>query len=153
MKWRGGGVVASGVIRLLTVACRMSAHSSSAAVLSCWILEGTGTRRRTRPTQSIANRVSGWHVVSMLAVLKWGCSQLVYRSLQHGAVHYHAATWGGWRRMNGTTRCLRNSSRHLRAFKLLSVQHLWHCVDKIAHFRVDFCCDQHAAHLYNNYAA
>ncbi len=40
--------------------------------------------------------------VSMLAVQELGCFQLpgiVYRSLQHGAVHYHAATWGdgrGW---------------------------------------------------------
>ncbi len=40
--------------------------------------------------------------VSMLAMQELGCFQLpgiVYRSLQHGAVHYHAATWGngrGW---------------------------------------------------------
>ncbi len=40
--------------------------------------------------------------VSMLAMLELGCFQLpgiVYRSLQHGAVHYHATTWGngrGW---------------------------------------------------------
>ncbi len=38
----------------------------------------------------------------MLAMQELGCFQLpgiVYRSLQHGAVHYHAATWGdshGW---------------------------------------------------------
>ncbi len=40
--------------------------------------------------------------VSMLAMQELGCVQLpgiVYRSLQHGAMHYHAATWGdgrGW---------------------------------------------------------
>ncbi len=40
--------------------------------------------------------------VSMLVMQELGCFQLpgiVYRSLQHGAVHYHAATWGdgrGW---------------------------------------------------------
>jgi len=40
--------------------------------------------------------------VSMLAMQELRCFQLpgiVYRSLQHGAVHYHAATWGdgcGW---------------------------------------------------------
>ncbi len=40
--------------------------------------------------------------VSMLAMQELGCFQLpgiVYRSLQHGAVHYHATTWGdgrGW---------------------------------------------------------
>ncbi len=40
--------------------------------------------------------------VSMLAMQELGCFQLsgiVYRSLQHGVVHYHAATWGdgrGW---------------------------------------------------------
>ncbi len=44
--------------------------------------------------------------VSMLAMQEPRCFQLtgiVYRSLQHGAVHYHAATWGHgreWRRKN-----------------------------------------------------
>ncbi len=36
-------------------------------------------------------------LVSMLAMQELGCFQLpviVYRFLQHGAVHYHAATWG-----------------------------------------------------------
>ncbi len=38
--------------------------------------------------------------VSMLAKQELGCFQLpgiVYRSLHHGAVHYHAATWGDGR--------------------------------------------------------
>ncbi len=55
------------------------------------------------PIQSIQNMLNGWQCpVSMLAMQELGCFQLpgiVYRSLQHGAVHYHAATWGdgrGW---------------------------------------------------------
>ena len=36
------------LIRLLIVACGMMAHSSSMAVLSCWILAGTGTRCHIR---------------------------------------------------------------------------------------------------------
>ncbi len=55
------------------------------------------------PIQSIPNMLNGWHIpVSMLAMQELRCFQLtgiVYRSLQHGVVHYHAATWGdgrGW---------------------------------------------------------
>ncbi len=48
------------------------------------------------PIQSIPNMVNGFTCpVSMLAMQELGCFQLpgiVYRSLQHGAVHYHAAT-------------------------------------------------------------
>ncbi len=51
--------------------------------------------------QSISNMLTGWHVpVSMLVMQELGCFQIpgiVYRSLQHGAVHYHAATWGDGR--------------------------------------------------------
>ncbi len=55
------------------------------------------------PIQSIPNNAH-WVTcpVSMLAMQELGCFQLpgiVYRSLQHGAVHYHAATWAdgrGW---------------------------------------------------------
>ncbi len=46
------------------------------------------------PIQSIPNMLNGCPV-SMLAMKELGCFQLpgvVYRSLQHGAVHYHAAT-------------------------------------------------------------
>jgi hypothetical protein len=45
-------------------------------------------------------------------------SGIVYRSLRHGAVHYHAEMW--WQRMNGTTMGLKISSRYLCAFKLPS---------------------------------
>ncbi len=83
------------LIRLLIVACGMLVHSSSMAVRGCWILAGTGTRchiRRSRASQTCS---MGDMSVSMLAMQELGCFQLpgiVYRSLQHGAVHYHAAT-------------------------------------------------------------
>ncbi len=54
------------------------------------------------PIQSIPNMLNGWHVRWVLAMQELGCFQLpgiVYRSLQHGAVHYHTAKWGdgrGW---------------------------------------------------------
>ncbi len=54
------------------------------------------------PIKSIPNMLNGWHVRWVC----WPCKngdvfsfQELYRSLQHGAVHYHAATWGdgrGW---------------------------------------------------------
>ncbi len=81
------------LIRLLIVACGMLVHSSSMAVCSCWILAGTGTRcrvRRSRASQTCSMGEYAGHA-------RTGCFQLpgiVYRSLQHGAVHYHAATWG-----------------------------------------------------------
>ena len=86
------------LIRLLIVACGMLFHFSSMAVRSCWILAGTGTQCRTR--QSRATWVTC--LVSMQAMEELGHFQLpgiVYRSLQHGAVHYHAETRGdgGWR--------------------------------------------------------
>ena len=75
----------------------MLVPSFSMAVWSCWIVAGTGTH------QSIPIMLNGWLTgVSMLAMQELGCFQLletVYRSLQHGAVHYYAATCGdgrGW---------------------------------------------------------
>ncbi len=56
--------------------------------------------------------------VSMLAMQELGCFQLpgiVYSSLQHGAVHYHALT-------HGTKMGLRISSRYLCAFKMPSIK-------------------------------
>ncbi len=90
------------LIRLLIVACGMLVHSSSMAVRSCWILAGTGTHcciSRYRASKTCSR---GDMSVRMLAMQELGCFQLlgiVYRSLQHGAMHYHAATWGdghGW---------------------------------------------------------
>ncbi len=76
------------LIRLLIVACGMLVRSSSMTVRSCWILVGTGKRCRIH---------AQWMTcpVSILAMKELGCFQrpvIVYRSLQHGAVHYHAAT-------------------------------------------------------------
>ncbi len=54
------------------------------------------------PIQSIQTCSMGTCPVSMLVMQELGCFQLpgiVYRSLHHGAVHYHATTWGdgcGW---------------------------------------------------------
>ncbi len=90
------------LIRLLIVACGMLVHSSSMAVRSCWILAGTGTRCVYADPEHPKHAQWVTCPVSMLAMQELGCFQLpgiVYRSLQHGAVHYHAATWGdgrGW---------------------------------------------------------
>ncbi len=104
----GGGGGGSGVtticLRLLIVACEMLVQSSSKTVRSCWILAGTGTRCRIcRPrapqTCSMFTHISCEYAGQQ----ELRCFQLpgiVYRSLQHGAVHYHAATWDdgrGWK--------------------------------------------------------
>ncbi len=91
------------LIRLLIVACGMLVHSSS-----------IGCAKLLRYWQELEHAVvyadpehpkhAQWVTcpVSMLAMQELGMFQLpgiVYRSLQHGAVHYHAATWGdgrGW---------------------------------------------------------
>ena len=74
--------------RLLIVACGMLSHSTSMAVRSCWILAGTGAR---------------WSKESQTTCSKGDTSEyaghfqlpgIVYRSLRHEAVHYHAETWG-----------------------------------------------------------
>ena len=85
---------------LLIVACGMLVHPFSMAVQSCWILAGTGTRcciRIVYVSYPEHPKHAQWVTcpVSMLAMQKLGCFQLpgiVYRSLQHGAVHYHATT-------------------------------------------------------------
>ncbi len=70
--------------------------------------------------------LNGWHV-------RWVCwpcknwdlfsfQELCTDPLQHGAVHYHAATWGDGRGWNGTTMGLRISSRYLCAFKMPSIK-------------------------------
>ena len=80
------------------VDCGMWSHSSSMTVWSSWILAGTGTRRRTR--RSTASKHTQW-VTCLVRMEELGNFQLpviVYRSLQIGAVHYRAETWGdgGW---------------------------------------------------------
>ena len=81
------------LIRLLIVACRMLSHSSSMGVRSCWILVGHVSYTSI---QSIPNMLNGvtW-LVSMEAMEEQGHFQLpgiVYISLSHGAMHYHAET-------------------------------------------------------------
>ncbi len=83
------------LIRLLVVACGMLVHSSSMAVRSCWILAGTGTRChicRSRASQTcsmgdMSGEYAGHAITGMFQLLG-----IVHRSLQHGAMHYHAAT-------------------------------------------------------------
>ncbi len=89
------------LIRLLIVACGMLVHSSSMAVWSCWILAGTGTRCRIRRSRASQTCSMGDMSGEYAGMEELGCFQLpgiVYRSLQHGAVHYHAATRGDGRR-------------------------------------------------------
>jgi len=82
-------------IRLSIVACGMLVHSSSMAVLV------VGYWQDLEHTVIYADPEDPKHAqwvtcpMSMLAMQELGCFQLpgiVYRSLQHGAVHYHATT-------------------------------------------------------------
>ncbi len=68
-----------------------------------WLCEVAGYWQELEPAVVYADPEHPKHaqwvtcLVSMLAIQELGCFQLpgiVYRSLQHGAVHYHAATWG-----------------------------------------------------------
>ncbi len=113
------------LIRLLNVACGMLVHSSSMAVWRFWILAGAGTRccvRRSRASQTcsmgdMSDEYEGnartWMFSAFLGI--------VYRSLQHGAMHYHAATWGdgrGWMAQQWAS-----GSRHvICAFKMPSIK-------------------------------
>ncbi len=90
------------LIRLLIVACGMLVHSFSMAVRSWWILAGTGTCcriRRSRASQTCSMGDMSGEYAGHARTGMFSASRIVYRSLQHGAVHYHAATWGdgrGW---------------------------------------------------------
>jgi hypothetical protein len=90
------------LIRLLVVACEMLSHSSLMTVKSCRILVGTGTPCRTRQSRAfqtcsmgdMSGEYAGHGTTGTCSV-----PGIVYRSLRHGAVHYHAETWGdgsGW---------------------------------------------------------
>jgi hypothetical protein len=87
-----------GFIRLLIVACGMLYHSSSMAVRSCWILAGTGTHCCTHWIRASQTCPMG-DMSGIQAMEELGHYQLpgiVYRSLQHGALNYHAETWDEW---------------------------------------------------------
>ncbi len=114
----------SQLIRLLIVACGMSVHSSSMAVWSCWILEGTGTRcriRRSRASQTwsmsdMSGEYTGHARTGMFSDSR-SCVQIL-------------ATFGyallccnmRWSWMNGTTMGFRISSWYLCAFKTPSIK-------------------------------
>ena len=89
-------------IRLMIVPCGMLSHSSSMAVWSCWILAGTGTyccTRWSRASQTCSMGDHVWWVCKPWKNWHFQLPGIVYRSLRHGAVHYHAKTWGdrgGW---------------------------------------------------------
>ncbi len=112
------------LIRLLIVACGMLVHSSSMAVWSCWYLPGTGTHCRIRRSRVSLTRSLSEMSGEYVAMQELECFQLpeiVHRSLQHEAVHYHAATWGdgrGWM----AQQYLWISSRYLCAFKMPSIK-------------------------------
>ena len=97
-------------IRLLIVACGMLSHSSSMSLQSCWILVGTGTRCRTRWSRA-SQRCSMGDMYSD-AGQELGHFQLpgvVYRSLRHRAVPYHAETWrdgARWMAQQWASRCV-----------------------------------------------
>ncbi len=81
------------LIKLLIMACGMLVHFSSMAVRSCWILEGTGTRcriRRSRASQTWSMGDMSGEYAGHARTGRFSASR--NRSLQHGAVHYHAAS-------------------------------------------------------------
>ena len=88
----GGGLE---LIRLLIVASGMLVHSSSMAVRSCWILAGLEHAVVNADPEHPKHAQWVTCLVSMLAMQELGYFQLpgiMYRSLQHRAMHYHAAT-------------------------------------------------------------
>jgi hypothetical protein len=76
--------------------------SSSMAVWSCWILAETGTfcrSRRPRASQTCSMGDISGEYASHVRTGHFQVLGIVYRSLRHVAVHYHAETWGdggGW---------------------------------------------------------
>jgi len=75
------------------VDCGMLVHSSSMAVQRCWILAGTGTHcciRRSRASQTCSMGNMSGEYTGRARTGMFQLSGIVYRSLHHGAVHYHA---------------------------------------------------------------
>ena len=58
------------------------------AVRSCWILTGTGTRCRTRLKHAQWVKCLSMQVMEELG--HFALPGIVYSSLRHGSVHYHA---------------------------------------------------------------
>uniref|UniRef100_A0A673X1M5 Phospholipid-transporting ATPase n=1 Tax=Salmo trutta TaxID=8032 RepID=A0A673X1M5_SALTR len=83
------------LIRLFIVACGLLSLFSSMAMRGCWILAGIRTRCRTRRSAAFQTCFRLTCLVSMQAIEELGHFHLpgiVYRSLRHVAVHYHAET-------------------------------------------------------------
>ncbi len=109
----------SGVTTICLTQCNTSPSHRVDQVVDCdlwecwstplqWLCEVAGYRQELEHTVVYADPEYPKHAqwvtcpVSMLTMQELECFQLpriVYRSMQHGAVHYHAATWGdgrGW---------------------------------------------------------
>ncbi len=99
------------------VACGMLVHSSSMAVWSCWILPGTGTCcriRRSRASQTCSMGDYAGHARTVMFSASRNCVQIL--TTWGRALSCCNMRWWSW--MNGTTMCLRISSRFLCAFKM-----------------------------------
>ncbi len=113
------------LIRLLIVACGMLVHSSSMAVWSCWILAETGTHCRIRRSRAsltcsmddMSGEYSGHARTGMFSASR-NCVQILTTWFR--ALSCCNMRWWSW--MNGTTMCLRISSRYLCAFKMPSIK-------------------------------
>ncbi len=103
-------------------------------------VSGVTTICLTQCNTSPSHRVDQVDPVSMLAMEELGCFQLpgiVYRSLQHGAVHYHAATSESESESALFAKCVQPHKEFVVVFKKLLVHtcihtyihiniHLWH---------------------------
>ena len=100
------------LIRLVIVVCGMLSNSSSMAVWSCWILEGTGTHCRSRASQtcSMGNMSGeyGGHVRTGTFSASRNCVQIL-------ATWGCALSCGGWMAQRWASRI---SSQYLCALKL-----------------------------------
>ncbi len=113
------------LIRLLIVACGILVHSSLMAVRSCWILAGTGTCcriRRSRASQicsmgDMSGEYAGHARTGMFSASR---NSVQILSTWGRALSCCNMSWLSW--MNGSTMCLRISSRYLCAFKMPSIK-------------------------------
>ena len=109
------------LIRMLIVACGMLSHSSTMAVRSCWILEGTETRCRTRRSRASQTCSMGDMSSEYAGQGRNGTFSASMNCLQILATLGCALpcwSMGRWRLMNCTTMGLRSSSQYLCTFKL-----------------------------------
>ncbi len=111
------------LIRLLIVACGMLVLFNGCKKLLD--IDRNWNTLSYTPIQSIPNMLNGWRA----RWVYWPCKnwdvfsfqELVYRSLQHGAVHYHAATWGdgcGWMAQQWASGPRHGISKHSKCHQL-----------------------------------